>query len=98
RSLSPSAARRVVGERALVGFSAHDEDEVAWAAAQGADYVTLSPVFATASKPAVQPLGVQRAAEITRDAELPVLWLGGTMPARVAATPARLPFGFAVMS
>jgi thiamine-phosphate pyrophosphorylase len=98
RSLPPSAARAIVGARALVGFSAHDADEVAWAAAQGADYVTLSPVFATAIKPDAAPLGPERAAEITRAASLPVLWLGGVTPARIAATAPRVPHGFAVMS
>src|SRR5229473_1240130 len=46
------AARQRLGPGALVGVSAHGVDDVAAAAAAGADYVTLSPIFLTASKPA----------------------------------------------
>ena len=44
---------------ALIGVSAHHDADVAAAAAAGADYVTLSPIFASASKPGYGPaLGV----------------------------------------
>src|SRR5260370_13365120 len=41
------AARQRLGPGALVGVSAHSFDDVAAAAAAGADYVTLSPNFLT---------------------------------------------------
>ena len=47
---SPAAARaRLPG--ALIGASAHSADEAAALLRAGADYVTVSPVFVTASKP-----------------------------------------------
>jgi len=53
------AARQHLGQGALVGVSAHGLDDVAAAAAAGADYVTLSPIFLTSSKPGYgPPLGV----------------------------------------
>jgi thiamine-phosphate pyrophosphorylase len=53
------AARRRLGPGALIGGSAHSLDDVAAAAAAGADYVTLSPIFLTSSKPGYGPaLGV----------------------------------------
>jgi thiamine-phosphate pyrophosphorylase len=53
------AARQRLGPGALVGVSAHSFDDVAAAAAAGADYVTLSPIFLTSSKPGYGPaLGV----------------------------------------
>jgi thiamine-phosphate pyrophosphorylase len=53
------AARQRLGPGALVGVSAHSFDDVATAVAAGADYVTLSPIFLTASKPGYGPaLGI----------------------------------------
>ncbi|MGO4675158.1 thiamine phosphate synthase [Bosea sp. 2YAB26] len=72
-----SAARAVLGVSALIGVSAHDEADVRAAAAAGADYVTVSPIFTTASKPGYGPaLGLtvlRRCAAIG----LPVVALGG---------------------
>src|SRR5260370_35451549 len=62
------AARQRLGPGALVGGSAHGVDDVAAASAAGADYVTLSPIFLTASKAGYRPaLGVpaiRRAADL----------------------------------
>src|SRR5262249_59111603 len=53
------AARQRLAPGALVGVSAHGLDDVAAAAAVGADYATLSPIFLTPSKPGYGPaLGV----------------------------------------
>ena len=66
-------ARAQLGAAALIGLSAHDEHEVA--AAAGADYVTLSPIFLSASKPGYGPaLGLPALRGPWR---LPVLALGG---------------------
>ena len=48
-------ARRRLGHSAMIGVSAHGQGDVAAAAAAGADYVTLSPIFLTASKPGYGP-------------------------------------------
>lgn len=73
---------------ALVGRSCHDAHEVRAAGEEGCDYVTLSPIFATASKPGYGPaLGVHGLATITtavRGAAPPVYALGGVQPPDVA--------------
>ncbi len=63
----------------MVGRSCHDADEVARAIADGVDYVTVSPVAATASKPGYGPaLGVHGVATLAAGATpMPVLALGG---------------------
>ena len=77
-----SAARIRLGATAIIGVSAHAEADVASAQAAGADYVTLSPIFATASKPGYGPeLGVAALALAARHG-VPVLALGGITPAR----------------
>jgi len=54
-----SAARQRLGRGAVIGVSAHGLGDVAAAATAGADYVTLSPIFLTASKPGYGPaLGI----------------------------------------
>lgn len=72
-----AAARHRLGSRALIGVSAHSPAESVAAQAAGADYATLSPIFASASKPGYGPalgLEVLRAASASG---LPVLALGG---------------------
>lgn len=71
-----AAARARLGPGALIGISAHDAGGLARAAI-GASYVTLSPVFATMSKPDARPLGPDTFNKLAAAAPLPVLALGG---------------------
>jgi thiamine-phosphate pyrophosphorylase len=66
----------------LTGRSCHDTGELAIAWAEGVDYATLSPVFATASKPGHgPPLGLDGlAAAVATVPDLPVVALGGITP------------------
>ena len=50
----PAAARQLL-PHGLIGVSAHSPPEAAAQLASGADYVTLSPIFPTASKPGYGP-------------------------------------------
>jgi thiamine-phosphate pyrophosphorylase len=93
----PATARaRLPG--ALVGASAHSPAEAAALLRGGADYVTLSPVFATASKPGYGPaLGLAGLAETIARAPGPVIALGGITAANAAACVAVGASGVAVM-
>jgi len=73
----PAAARaRLPG--ALIGASAHSSGEAAALLRAGADYVTVSPVFLTASKPGYGPaLGLDGLARIVAEVPGPVVALGG---------------------
>jgi thiamine-phosphate pyrophosphorylase len=72
------AARRALGPRRLLGKSCHSEADIAAAARDGADYVTLSPFFPTTSKPDYRPmLDLAALNRIVAEAALPVLALGG---------------------
>ena len=60
RGGDPAAARHALGARRLIGVSAHSLEEAREAEAAGADYVTLSPIFRSDSKPGYGPaLGVE---------------------------------------
>jgi thiamine-phosphate pyrophosphorylase len=92
-----AAARARLGADAIIGVSAHDDADVAAAVAAGADYATLSPIFATTSKPGYGPeLGL---AALTRAARhgLPLLALGGVTPERAHECVAAGAAGVAVM-
>jgi thiamine-phosphate diphosphorylase len=68
----------------LVGRSCHNRGEVNASSAQGCDYVTVSPVFATASKPGYgPPLGLDKLATLCLSAP-PVYALGGVSVAGAA--------------
>jgi thiamine-phosphate pyrophosphorylase len=71
------AARQRLGAGAVIGVSAHGIADVAAAAAAQADYVTLSPIFLTDSKPGYGPaLGVAAIAAAA-NVGIPILALGG---------------------
>ncbi len=73
----PASARRLLPS-GLIGVSAHLPREAAAQIAAGADYVTLSPIFLTQSKPGYGPaVGIKALAEATRLAPGPVVALGG---------------------
>lgn len=91
-------ARAFLGGGALIGYSAHRADEARAAAAAGASYVTLSPVFATDSKPGTPPRGVDWLREAARGLPLPVLALGGLSAARVAEVRAAGAHGVAAVA
>ncbi|MGU3403743.1 thiamine phosphate synthase [Methylobacterium brachiatum] len=78
-----ASARAALGPDALIGVSAHAPVEVEAAALAGANYVTLSPIYPTASKPGYGPaLGPGGIAAACR-AGLPVVALGGITPDRI---------------
>jgi len=84
RDGDPGAARAALGEAALIGISAHDLGEVRRAAAAGADYATLSPIFASRSKPGYGPaVGHDALAEAAAAVAMPILALGGVTARRV---------------
>jgi thiamine-phosphate pyrophosphorylase len=83
---------------ALVGRSCHDADDIARAVAQGCDYVTVSPVFASASKPGYgPPLGVDGLRELAVGADIAIYALGGVTPDRARACLDAGAHGVAVM-
>jgi thiamine-phosphate pyrophosphorylase len=93
----PAAARARL-PRGLIGASAHGAAEAAALSAAGADYVTVSPVFLTDSKPGYGPaLGLDGLAAAVAAAGGPVVALAGITPANAAACVAAGAAGVAAM-
>jgi thiamine-phosphate pyrophosphorylase len=93
----PAAARRRL-PAGLIGVSAHSPEEAAAQLQAGADYVTLSPIFLTASKPGYGPaVGLAALAAAARLSPGPVVALGGIGADNIAACLAAGARGIAVM-
>ncbi|MGH7046528.1 MAG: thiamine phosphate synthase [Stellaceae bacterium] len=93
----PRAARALLPGR-LIGASAHSAAEARSLLHAGADYVTVSPVFLTASKPGYGPaLGLRGLAAIVTEACGPIVALGGITPDNAAQCRAAGAAGIAVM-
>jgi thiamine-phosphate pyrophosphorylase len=93
----PAMARRHL-PRGLIGISAHSASEATALLRAGADYVTLSPIFLTDSKPGYGPaLGLDALAAATATAPGPVIALGGITPDNAAQCLAAGADGVAVM-
>ncbi len=94
-----STARRILGEQAIIGYSAHSTHEVESAAHQGANFVTFSPVYYTASKAQYgPPQGLQALGNICQKSPIPVYALGGINIDRVKDVLAAGAQGIALIS
>jgi len=71
-------ARRLLGPGKIIGITVSTLAEALAAQAGGADYLGVSPIFATATKAdAGAPAGVALLAEIRRRVSLPLIAIGG---------------------
>ena len=75
--LSVAAARRIAGDRLLVGASASTPNRVRDSVNEGADYLGCGPAFATPIKSEKEVLGPRRIAALAKVAGLPVFPIGG---------------------
>ncbi|MBX3027307.1 thiamine phosphate synthase [bacterium] len=98
-SFAVAEARALLGPRRLIGVSTHHPDEIAAAAAAGADFAVFGPIFATPSKAAFgPPLGLAALAAARGAAPaLPLLAIGGVDATNAAAVRAAGADGIAVI-
>jgi thiamine-phosphate diphosphorylase len=80
----PVSAARALQPLWWIGKSVHDLAEAEAARTEGADYLVVGPVFATASHPGRTPLGLKKLQAIAAAADgLPVIAIGGITADRV---------------
>ena len=83
--ISPAVARQLAPPDFIIGVSAGSTSEARIAEAQGADYVVVSPVFATGSKADAGPgLGLGCIRKMRAAVRIPVLAIGGIGPGNAA--------------
>lgn len=73
-----AAARKLLGEDALIGISANTVEEARTAESEGADYIGLSPVYGTPSKTDTDPpIGLEGVGRLTEAVSIPGIAIGG---------------------
>jgi thiamine-phosphate pyrophosphorylase len=72
------SARKLLGKNKIIGLTVHSVNEALEAQRQGADYIGVSPVFATLTKPAAgRPKGPGLIRKIRRCVSIPIIAIGG---------------------
>jgi thiamine-phosphate pyrophosphorylase len=71
-------ARRLLGKKKIIGLTVHNLSEARKAQGLGADYISVSPIFKTATKKdAGIPVGLHLIEKIKRQIKIPVIAIGG---------------------
>jgi thiamine-phosphate pyrophosphorylase len=77
-SFPAHAVRKVTGDNFLIGVSTHGIDEALQAEREGADFITLGPIYNTPSKLRYgDPIGVDMLRQVKSRVSIPVLAIGG---------------------
>jgi thiamine-phosphate diphosphorylase len=77
--LPPEAARRILGSRAIIGYSTHNLEQAREAARLPVDYIAIGPIFSTSSKDNPDPVvGLEELSRVRRvTGDLPLVAIGG---------------------
>jgi len=71
-------ARKMLGDERIIGITVHNLKEALEAQEDGADYIGVSSIFPTATKPDAIPLeGLEILTEIKKNVSIPVVAIGG---------------------
>ncbi len=98
-SLPLRLARRMLGNKKLIGISTHSGKEVKKAEDEGADFIVLGPIFETPSKQQYgPPLGLHALEVACQTSHLPIFAIGGIDQEKVTAVLSSGAYGIAVIS
>ena len=75
--LDIAAAREIIGEKGIIGASAHSVEEARAAERAGADYLGVGAVFGSSTKTKARPLALETLRDITAAVSIPVVAIGG---------------------
>lgn len=94
-----SDARKIAGNSLIIGISAESIDDAVQAEKAGADYIGVSPVFATLTKTdTAAPLGLEGVQEIRKRIDIPIVGIGGINHSNAASVISAGADGIAVVS
>lgn len=92
-------ARKIGGDYLIIGVSAESIDDALEAERDGADYIGVSPVFATQTKAdTAPPLGLEGVQEIRKRIDIPIVGIGGINQSNAASVISAGADGIAVVS
>jgi thiamine-phosphate pyrophosphorylase len=69
-------ARRILGRDKIIGVSCHNLAQALKAQKDGADYIGIGPIYATATKPGVRAIGLKTAAKLSTRLKIPYFAIG----------------------
>ena len=80
--LPPEAARRLLGDDAIIGYSTHSVSQIQAAAKLPIDYFAIGPIFPTSTKENPDPVVGLEGVQLAREAigERPLVGIGGISP------------------
>ncbi|MFH1025743.1 MAG: thiamine phosphate synthase, partial [Nitrospirota bacterium] len=82
--LPVSAARKIAGRKLLIGVSTHSIEEALEAERDGADFITIGPIYDTPSKLKYgPPIGIDTLRKVKSRVSIPVYAIGGIKLERV---------------
>jgi thiamine-phosphate diphosphorylase len=97
-ALSVCDARDIIGPNVLVGRSVHSLEGAVQAAQQGADFLVVGTMFASASHPGEEPTGPDLIRKIAMECSLPIIGIGGINLSNIEQVMAAGASGVAVIS
>jgi thiazole tautomerase (transcriptional regulator TenI) len=97
-SITPAQARKILPQQTRVGCSVHSIEEAQQAHDAGADFLIYGHIYSTASKPGLEPRGIEALQRIVNQIDLPIIAIGGIQPHLVEEVLSTGCSGIAVMS
>lgn len=83
-SIPAYAVRKISGGRLIICQSTHSVEEALKAQNEGADFITLGPIFKTPSKMQYgEPIGIETIRNAKKSLSIPVFAIGGIKPENV---------------
>ncbi|MFC1804743.1 thiamine phosphate synthase [Candidatus Omnitrophota bacterium] len=70
-------ARKILGPDKLIGISCHSLKQAKQAEIEGADYISIGPVYRTPTKPQYKAVGIRTLRMVARSIKIPVFAIGG---------------------
>lgn len=98
KSMPVGVVRNALGDRTLIGKSAHSVEAAISASVQGADYILVGTIFASSSHPDIEASGPEFLEELCQAVSVPVIAIGGITPQNAAICMAAGASGIAVLS
>jgi len=76
--LPVSIVRKIIGQQKIIGATVHSVEEAIEAEKNSADYVAVSPIYFTGTKPDARlPVGIRVLSDVKRVVSVPVVAIGG---------------------
>lgn len=75
--ISIKQARKILGQDKIIGATSHNIEEALKAQKDGADYISVGPMFSSPTKPHLKPEGLTYLKDISRKIKIPYVAIGG---------------------